>query len=319
MALPHALSGERGANRAARFPYVRARRDLEAVRAYLAGFAGQDATQRAYRRELGPLLWAVAERGLAVSSFTVEDCEAYKAFLSAPSAAFTGPPASRASGRWRPFAPGGLSPASQRYAVRALRAAFDWLVDVRYLAGNPWRAVSEPVAIKRAAPMRVERALSLDLWTRLRHELGARAGDQAGPQAARWRAARALLLLMGDAGLRVAEAATANREALTWLPADREVPGKGNKERFVPLSDTCVAALSAHWRDRGLAFTAADAVGALVAPLVVPPTPRARAKFGWGVEAGMDPDAVGQGGQGKQCGRSGVKWGGATRCAACAR
>ncbi|MCY0854993.1 hypothetical protein OMK73_15470 [Cupriavidus sp. D39] len=74
MALPDALSGERGNNRAASFPYVRARHDLEAVRAYLAGFAGQEATQRAYRLELERLLlWAIAERGVTLSSLAAED------------------------------------------------------------------------------------------------------------------------------------------------------------------------------------------------------------------------------------------------------
>ncbi len=55
--------------------------------------------------------------------------------------------------------------------------------------------------------------------------------------------------------------------------------GKGNKERFVALSNEYVAALGAHWRDRGADFDADQAAGALVAPLVIPPTPRARAKF----------------------------------------
>jgi site-specific recombinase XerD len=80
---------------------------------------------------------------------TVEDCEAYKAFLKAPGARFTGPPVARASRQWRPFAPGGLRPESQHYAVRAIRAAFTWLVHMRYLAGNPWRAVTDPVTVKR--------------------------------------------------------------------------------------------------------------------------------------------------------------------------
>lgn len=288
MALPHALSGERGTNRAPIFPYIRARHDLDAVRAYLAGYAGQTATQRAYVRELERLmLWATMERGVALSSLTVEDCEAYKVFLAAPAAAFTGPPVSRTSGRWRPFAPGGLSPDSQRYAVRAIRAAFDWLVDVRYLAGNPWRAVKDPRTVRRAQKMKIDRALPIGLWTRVRVFLADRT-DESGPQGARWRAARALLLLMGDSGLRIAEAAATRRPALEWLPADGAVPstwllqviGKGDKERFVPVSDECVAALHAHWRDRGLDFNAPDAGAPLVAPLVIPGTKKARRKFG---------------------------------------
>ncbi|WP_407924057.1 hypothetical protein [Burkholderia ubonensis] len=34
-------------------------------------------------------------------------------------------------------APGGPSLESQRYAVRTMRAAFEWLIRVHYLAGNP--------------------------------------------------------------------------------------------------------------------------------------------------------------------------------------
>jgi len=64
-----------------------------------------------------------------------------------------------------------------------------------------------------------------------------------------------------------------------------EVIGKGNKQRFVPISDACVDALRAHWRDRGQDFDAAGAVGPLVAPLILPPTPRVREKFGVEVDA----------------------------------
>lgn len=109
-----------------------------------------------------------------------------------------------------------------------------------------------------------------------------------GPEGARWRAARALLLIMGDGGLRIAEAAAGARHVLAWLPAEDDAPaswlleviGKGMKQRYVPVSDECVDAIRAHWRDRGHDFDAADAQGPLVAPLVVPATPRARAKFG---------------------------------------
>ncbi|RQS03219.1 integrase [Burkholderia sp. Bp9002] len=300
LAVPHPLSGAQGANRAPLFPYIRAPHDLAAVRAYLNRYASQAATQRAYRRELERfLLWAIVERRAALSSLLVEDCDAYKAFLAAPSAAFCGAPASRASGRWRPFAPSGLSLDSQRYAVRTLRAAFEWLVKVRYLAGNPWAAVTDPKPVKRARALRIERALPYDLWARTRASL-AEWSDGAGPAAPRWRAARALLLLMGDAGLRIAEAVAVARDALELHPADGEIPatwelqvvGKGNKERFVPVSAACVDALRAHWRDRALAFDAPGALAsreALIAPLVIPPTPRARAKFA--VDAGDTEDA----------------------------
>ena len=242
------------------------------------------------------MLWCVAERGVALSSMRVEDCDAYKAFLAAPGERFTGPSVARASGRWRPFAPGGLAPESQRYAVRVIRAAFTWLVAVRYLADNPWQAVSDPSVVKC---VQVERALPLDLWTRVRATLAERSALQ-GPSGSRWRAARALLLVMGDGGLRIAEAAGVARAALRWLPADDDTPaswlleviGKGDKQRFVPISNACIDALRAHWCDRGQDFEAIDAAGApgwpLIAPLVMPTPPRARKKFGEPGDAG-DP------------------------------
>uniref|UniRef100_UPI002ABE09DF site-specific integrase n=1 Tax=Burkholderia cepacia TaxID=292 RepID=UPI002ABE09DF len=301
LTLPAELSGAHGMNRAAGFAYVRAAHDLDAVRAYLHRYDGRPATQRAYTRELERLvLWCVVERGVALASMTVEDCEAYKAFLAAPGARFTGPSVARSNPRWRPFAPGGLAPDSQRYAVRAIRAAFAWLVAVRYLAGNPWQAVTDPNVVKRVRKLQVERALSLDLWTRVRAALAERSELQ-GPSGRRWRAAHALLLVMGDGGLRIAEAAAATRAALIWWPADDDTPaswlleviGKGNKQRFVPISDACVAALRAHWDDRGQGFDAGDATGPLIAPLVVPPTLRARAKFGEPDETGDRPATAG--------------------------
>jgi hypothetical protein len=52
-----------------------------------------------------------------------------------------------------------LSAESQRYTVRALRTAFAWWFDVRYLAGNPSKAVNDPLVVKRASAMKMQRAL----------------------------------------------------------------------------------------------------------------------------------------------------------------
>lgn len=107
--------------------------------------------------------------------------------------------------------------------MRAIRAAFTWLVAVRYLAGNPWAAVTDPNALKRVRRLQVERAVPLDLWTRMRATLAERSELQ-GPSGPRWRAARALLLVMGDGGLRIAEAAAVTRDALARMPADDDTP-----------------------------------------------------------------------------------------------
>jgi len=234
LAIPTALSGEQGTNRGRDFAFIRAEHDLAAVHAYLNRYRDRPPTLRVYTRELERLvLWLVIVRGVALSSMTVEDCEAYKDFLKNPIPTFVGPKRPRSSGRWRPFTPEGLSPESQAYAVRAIRAAFAWLTTVRYLAGNPWSAVPDPATITREVEVQVERALSADLWTTLRAELDARCdGEELGgltpteEEARQWRTARAAILLMGDSGVRRDEAANARRENMSMAVVTSGGPAK---------------------------------------------------------------------------------------------
>ncbi|MFL9922570.1 site-specific integrase [Paraburkholderia fungorum] len=315
LAVPADLSGgngtHRGLNRATTFAFIRAEHDLAAVHAYLHRYRDRPTTLRAYTRELERLiLWSVVVRQKALSSLAVEDCEAYKDFLKAPLASFTGPKRVRSSGRWRPFAPEGLSADSQAYAVRALRAAFAWLVEVRYLGGNPWSAVHEPATVTRELSVQVHRALPARLWVQVRKALDERCAAQStnaseNKDARQWRAARAAILLMGDSGLRRAEATMARREALRpaevhddagpsrggstgatqktspgpvrTTPAIRTVwtltiIGKRRRQRTVPVSHATVAALRAHWADRGRDFDAPQAQGPLIAPRWIPGT-----------------------------------------------
>jgi len=306
-------TGKRGANRATAFAFIRAPHDLAAIHAYLHRYRDRPATLRAYTRELERLiLWAVVVRGVAVSSMTVEDCEAYKDFLAAPTPAFSGPKRPRVSGRWRPFT-GALSAGSQAYAVRTLRAAFAWLVDVRYLAGNPWTAVTDPATITREVAVQIERALPAALWATVRTALDTHcraaevnheaddAADRRNDEARQWRIARAAVLLMGDSGLRRAEAAAACRENLrlssysaaaapVWALT---VIGKRRRQRTVPVSAATVRALREHWADRGRDFDVPGAGGPLIAPLVIPGTRTARDRHAAG-EATYTADALGR-------------------------
>lgn len=293
MAVAHPLSGSTGENRATLFPYIQAPNDLAAVRAYLYQYRDQPKTLRAYTKELERfLLWAVTVRRKPLSSLLVDDCEAYKDFLKAPTPEFVGPRAPRGSHRWRPFADGQLSDSSRRYSVRALRAAFAWLVDVRYLAGNPWTAVSDPPVVTRERKLQVERALPAALWDQIRaHATKQAAGSfepmdkpSAPPQ---WRVALALMLLMGDSGLRREEVAGAHRGALCLSPhAQPDHPvwqltliGKRSKVRTVPVSPDTIDALRAHWLDRGENFDAGTS-GPLVSPIRLPRTKAAQRKHG---------------------------------------
>ena len=198
---------------------------------------------------------------------------------------------SRSSPRWRPFASENLSPESQRYAVRALRAAFTWLVDVPYLAGNPWKAINDPKIVQHESAMQIHRALPADLWRRLRHELDKRADEKSDAKLAlQWRVDRAALLLMGDSGLRREEVADAQRGKLrvsmygTLERPVREltVIGKRKKERTVPVSVATLEALKAHWLNRGRDFMAPTDLlnpsAPLLSPVAIPRTPASKVK-----------------------------------------
>ncbi|MDR5806330.1 site-specific integrase [Caballeronia sp. LZ001] len=297
LSLAHELVGADGINRHSSFPYIRASHDLDAVRAYLHHYRDQPKTLRAYTKELERfLLWSVTVRRKPLSSLLADDCEAYKDFLRAPAPDFVGPRASRVSGRWKPFATAELSPESQRYAVRALRAAFAWLVNVRYLAGNPWTAVSDPIVVQREDLIKVERALTPALWQRIRAHIDAQCGRVDG---AYWRSIRVALLLSGDSGLRREELVNARREAMspTHHGDDEEaiwqlsVVGKRNKQRTVPVSPATIAALTAHWRDRGLEFeTAKD--GPLLSTLFIPRTMRGQKKYADGTALAYHVDGI---------------------------
>jgi integrase len=201
--------------------------------------------------------------------------------------------------------------------VRVLRAAFAWLTEVRYLAGNPWSAVHDPVTVTREVAVQVERALSPKLWAELRRALDERCGgtfpDQDEAETRQWRTAHAAILLMGDSGLRRDEAAHARREALrpyvgqSVRPSVRPSPegsndtpvwaltviGKRRKQRTVPVSAATVAALRDHWIDRERDFDAPLDSAPLIAPLAIPATPSALNKHGGAVEAPYTADAFG--------------------------
>jgi integrase len=172
---------------------------------------------------------------------------------------------------------------------------------VRYLAGNPWKAVNDPMVTRRERAMKIERALPSTLWRKLRDELDVRSAEEGGATAgAQWRAVRAAILLMGDSGLRREEAASARREDLrpsSFGTLDRPVweltiVGKGQRERTVPVSAATLNALRAHWRDRAQDFDEAteegNQNGPLLSPVVIPWTDasRQRHRSGQGAEGG---------------------------------
>jgi len=83
--LPHEVDGSQGTFRAPRSSCtLRAGNDYEAVQAWLSLHETPE-TLSAYRKEAERLiLWAVVDRGRALSSLTTEDAIAYRGFLRRP-------------------------------------------------------------------------------------------------------------------------------------------------------------------------------------------------------------------------------------------
>ena len=321
IALPERLSGINGRNRNTQHCLISACNDLQAIEAYLYKYRAQPKTFRAYQKELERfLLWCVLRRRMALSDVLFEDCEAYKDFLGGPDSRWIGPRAPRLSEHWRPFA-GIPSPASQRYAVQAIRSFYTWLVDVRYLSGNPWVTVADPRVEQPIHVIQIEKALPETLWrtlTRpegildqlcstpddlLRERYRMRGWTAKIAMSAQFRLLRAVLLLLGDSGVRREEAAMALRKKLKPLLAapglwELDVLGKRNKRRTVFLPERAIEALRAHWEDRGLDFDFGMTAIPLVSPIVIPPTAASRKKHthadGHRVEAGFTPDGLGQ-------------------------
>lgn len=301
MALVGTLDGSSGINRPGARPLIAARNDLEAIRAYLYKHRENDKTHRAYQKELERfVLWCIKLRQKALSSVSVEDCEAYKDFLAGLPEEWIAPRRLRASGHWRPFA-GQLTPRSRKYALTVLRAFFSWCIDVRYLAGNPWAAVADPRHEVAIRPILIEKALPEALWEKLtgtggfleticalsREELHERypmRGSAAGfALDAQWRLLRAAVLLIGTTGIRREEASNATRDKLKPSPElpglhELAILGKRGRWREVFLPEKVAMALNDHWRDRGEDFSCGMSTNFLLSPVLIPNTARAQAK-----------------------------------------
>jgi site-specific recombinase XerD len=141
--LPHEVDGSAGTFRAPRATCtLDASNDYQAIQTWLA-LHESPATKRTYRKEAERLiLWAIVERGRALSSLTTEDAIAYRDFLRhpAPRARWVGPARPRSSPEWRPFN-GNLTPRSVAHALSVLGALFRWLVEQRYVLANPFAGV----------------------------------------------------------------------------------------------------------------------------------------------------------------------------------
>lgn len=252
--LTPALDGSRGSNRGrGGVCQLAANTDNEAVRAWLAEYAGSPHTLRAYRKEAERLLlWATRALGKPLSSLAREDLLAYEAFMAQPGDDWIDGKLPRRGGGRRLF-DGPLSPASVRHALGILSGLFSYLVAAGYLAGNPLalrRQRRTGASSRRAA---VERYLDQGLW-RFVLDFVERAPQTTARERQHYERGRWLLRLLHGAGLRAAEAAQARagdlsqRRGKWWL----HVVGKGGVEGDVPVSDELMSDFARYRAFHGL-------------------------------------------------------------------
>jgi site-specific recombinase XerD len=256
--LPHEVDGSTGAYRAPRVTCtLDADNDYQAVQAWLS-LHESAATQRAYRKEAERLiLWAIVERGRALSSLTTEDAVAYRAFLRRPTPRerWVGPVRPRGAPDWRPFS-GGLSARSAAYTLSVLGALFRWLIEQRYLLANPFADVKVRGSAGAGA-LDTSHVFTEDEWVLIRAIAdGLEWSYGWAPEAAQ--RLRFVLDFGYSTGMRASELVGATLGDIDtdargdhWL----RVVGKGRKAARVALPPLGRAALDRHLVERRLPVT----------------------------------------------------------------
>jgi site-specific recombinase XerD len=258
--VPHQVDGSRGTFRApAATCTLDSNNHYEAVQAWLSLHEAA-ATQRACRKEAERLiLWAIVERGRALSSLTTEDAVAYRAFLlhPTPRGRWVGPAAASSSPEWRPFT-GGLSARSVAYALSVVGAMFRWLIQQRYLLANPFAGIKVRGA-SHPKPLAAARVFSEGEWLLIQ------AVSQGLEWGHRWEApaAQRLRFVLDFAyatGLRIGELVRATLGHIDLHPHGDHwlhLVGKGSKAGKVALPPLARSALDQYMVQRGLPTTRA--------------------------------------------------------------
>lgn len=258
LVVPADVDGSNGAFRAPRATStLRANNDYEAVQAWLE-LQDAPATQRAYRKEAERLmLWAILERGLALSSLTTEDATAYRQFLRKPSPRerWVGPARPRTAPDWRPFQ-GELSVRSTAYALSVIGALFRWLIEQRYLLANPFAGVKVRGATRRSA-IDTQRVFSQHEWALTRGAADGLEYEEGWTLEAAQRV-RFTLDFWHATGLRPSEIVAARLGNISRDQAGDDwisVMGKGSREGEVAVPLSAMAALERFLVQRGLPST----------------------------------------------------------------
>lgn len=277
-----ALDGSRGVNRAAiASRHLPIDTDLEAINEWLSNYPLASHTWRAYRREAERvILWAVVERGRALSDLTSRDCAAYGEFLldPQPPLRWIGPMTQRSDFAWRPFQRR-LSITSRLYALTVVNLMYRHLIGRGYFASNPWE---EALKLYRTSSRRhpttsadAETRRAFSKWLEQQTHLPGASGAQMRIVHAAW-------LLLSGSRVRREQLCALTCADFLFDPQKKhlliELSEQNGKVSSVSLTLPAMNALQAHWKDRGLDLAACSTAAAL-SPLAHPTTARTSNKL----------------------------------------
>ena len=277
--IPSELNGEHGSNRSLEASRIHANHDLEAINSWLSLKDDNVKTYQAYKKELERLLlWAILERGKAISSLNTDDCRAYIKFLKTLSTADTSwvtfEPANKNYGKWKPFyyrakkpKPGQspaspdlpqavLSPKSINYAKTVIASCMEWLVKQNYLKHNNFQDIPS-IKFAQTKLQSNNRAFTLKQM----QLLFAYAEKQIDPASPEFIANRRILFILKFAfstGLRIHELAAASFGDIECLEDEAgehyflRVVGKHSKIRKTSLPMVFNEELQDYLKVRGL-------------------------------------------------------------------
>ncbi len=225
--------------------------DKHAIELWLEAKAKNPHTMRSYRKNAERLLlWCVFERQTTFPEMTAADAIHYRAWLEdlgrkepeewaaagwrMPAEAWIGPRgAKRHSAEWRPF-DGALSEGSVAQDLLTVRSLFQFLLDGRVVAVNPFKLLGKRSAarpnVSELTDQFTGRSFTLAEWHLVVEGLGAEGGSDIERRLL-------LVLWLGFAcGLRASEMLSLTLGSIVPGEVWRlKVIGKGNRTRNVPL------------------------------------------------------------------------------------
>lgn len=232
---------------------IDAKNDAQAISTFLREYKDSPETLRSYAKEIERLLlWCIHVVKTNISSLRRDHLIQYQEFLKnpLPKKIWCGPGISRLkkdgsiNDKWRPFV-GGLSGSSINKAIKILDSFFNYLVQTKYLVGNPLAVDRRRKRRHDSKPKIVDRYLELDEINAVLTGLDNYAINDHSRQFQIIRA-KYIILLLFYTGLRIAEAAQhemgnfIQREGNWFL----RVLGKGRKTRDIPIPDELLDAMA---------------------------------------------------------------------------